>query len=79
MAKEALATHEATLASNQATALHEAQMLKLSSTTANVMTAGGVSSGGSSSGSTSGGGGISPSPDDPLKAEMKALNKVGVP
>ena len=59
---------------------HIKEMEKLVATTANVMTTtGGGSSGGSSSGSTSGGGGFSPPPDDPLKAEMKALNKIGVP
>ena len=55
------------------------EMQQLTSTTAN----GGAtntanSSGGGSSGVTSGGGGVIP-PVDPYKADMKALNKAGIP
>ena len=60
------------------------EMQQLTSTTANAMTVtGGAtntanSSGGGSSGVTSGGGGVIP-PVDPYKADMKALNKAGIP
>ena len=77
MAKTALATHEATLASNQATALHNAQMQQLTSTTANVMTAGGTTNTAGSSGASSNGGVVIPNVD-PFAADMKALKKAGI-
>ena len=57
---------------------HNKEMQQLTSTTANVMTAGGTTNTADLSGGTSSGSGIIP-PVDPYKADMKALNKAGIP
>ena len=74
MVKAALATHEAT-------ALHEAKMKQLASTStrANAMTTGGITDTTSSSGGSSSGGGVVIPTIDPLATEKKALKKAETP
>ena len=74
-ATESLASNRAL---QEATALHEAQMKQLASTTANAMTAGGTTDTTSSSGGSSSGGGVIPT-IDPLATEKKALKKAETP